>query len=236
MISRHARVQDKRATRKGILLIILSLVILTGVFFYGMPTLARFSGIIFDLKGSALPIAENDMTPPGPPQFTPQPPASSKETEISLTIRSEAGSLIKLFQNDNLVKEITVDDSSKFTYLFDLLPGSNTIWATATDTAGNESIKSSVWEIVYDQTAPVLEISEPIEGQAFSGSEKSITVSGQTEKDVKVTVNERIVIVGAEGKFSQKIDLKEGENIISILAVDKGENETKKEIRVTYLP
>lgn len=236
MISRHARVQDKRATRKGITLLVLSAILLIGMLFFGMPILSKFAGIVLDLKGSNQATIVEDKTPPAPPQFSPSPPITAKEASITVTVRAEAGSTLKIFHNDTQLVETIVDNTSKFERKITLFTGANFLWAVASDQAGNESTKSSIWEIVYDKTAPLIEITSPKDGEEFFGDKKSVPVDGATEEGVKITVNDRLAIVSPEGKFSQKVNLQEGENIILVVATDKGENTTEREIRVKYSP
>ena len=51
-----------------------------------------------------------------------------------------------------------------------------------------------------------------------------------------MTANERFIIVSEDGRFSGSIDLKEGENTIAVVAVDRAGNQAKNEVAVIYQP
>jgi hypothetical protein len=51
-----------------------------------------------------------------------------------------------------------------------------------------------------------------------------------------VTVNDDIIVVGADGRFQSTVQLAEGPNVIEILASDLEGNEASLEITVTYAP
>ena len=236
MISRHARIQDKKATRSGFLLLLLSLLLLGGLLFFGIPTLAKFAGIVVNLQENKQSIESEDKNTPAPPVFYTTVPGSVKEEILKLEGMAEGGSTVFVYLNDEKVKEFMVPNSGNFDVKLSLQEGENLIWAVTRDLAENKSGESGKIKVFYDSQAPILEITEPADNAAFSGSEKSITVRGITEKGARVTVNDRLAIVSQEGAFSQKVTLTEGENIILVTVVDEGENETEKTLKVTYQP
>ncbi|TSC90453.1 MAG: Uncharacterized protein G01um10145_125 [Microgenomates group bacterium Gr01-1014_5] len=235
MISRHARIQDKKATRSGVLLLFLSLLLLGGLLVFGIPALAKFAGLVVNLQGSQ-PIESEDKNTPAPPVFYTTVPSSVKEEILKLEGMAEGGSTVFVYLNDEKVKEFVVPNSGNFDVKLTLAEGENLIWAVTRDLAENKSGESGRIKVSYDSQAPILEITEPADATAFSGSEKSITVRGITEKGARVTVNDRLAIVSPEGAFSQKVTLTEGENIILVTVVDEGENETEKTLKVIYQP
>lgn len=235
MISRHARIQDKKATRRGIFLLILSLLLLGALLFLGLPTLAKFAGLVVNLQESGkIPEAE-DKTAPAPPIFYTNIPNITSERSLKLEGSTESGATVHIFLNDSKVKEFIVGENGNFETSLTLDNGENIIWAKARDQAGNESSESVRLKTTYDGDAPPLEIFEPADGASFSG-EKSVTVRGKTEKGARVTVNKRLAIVSSEGEFSQKVTLTDGENTITVMVVDEGKNETEKTLKITYTP
>lgn len=152
-----------------------------------------------------------------------------------MTGRAEAGSTLRLFQNNTQIKEFLVPETSNFEIDVKLLTGHNPLYVTATDSAGNEN-RSSVWDVLYDLEPPAVEVSSPQDGASFFGSEKTIDVKGKTEAEAKVTVKDRIAIVDSNGEFSLKLELVEGENTITVTAIDSAENKTEKTVKVTYSP
>lgn len=236
MISRHARVQDKKAARRGVLLLFLSLLLLGGLLFFGVPTLAKFAGFVVNLQGSGQSIETDDKSAPAPPIFYTTVPGSTKENRLKLNGTAEGGATLFIFQNDEKIKEFVVSETSNFDIELSLDTGENTIWAVVRDSAGNESGESGKIRVILDNEPPSLEVITPADNSSFTGGEKSITVQGKTEKGTRVMVNDRLAMVSGDGTFSQKVNLAEGENIITIVVVDEGENETEKVLKVTYQP
>ncbi|MBI3740010.1 MAG: hypothetical protein HY258_13265 [Chloroflexi bacterium] len=63
-----------------------------------------------------------------------------------------------------------------------------------------------------------------------------IEVSGMASAGAVVTVNDNIIIVGADGQFKTTIALDEGPNLIEIIASNDSGSETSVELTVTYEP
>lgn len=236
MISRHARIQDKKATRRGVLLLLLSFLLFAGLLFFGIPALAKFANLIVNLQTSSQPAEKEDKTPPSPPVFFTVVSRITREEILSLDGSTEGGTTVFIYLNDDKIRELTVAENGNFSLELSLATGENTIFAKAKDEAGNESGESGKIKIAYDSEAPSLEIIQPQDGASFSGTENSIIVKGKTEKDTRLTVGDRLAIISPDGNFSQKIALVEGENIIVITVKDGGENETEKTLKVTYTP
>lgn len=74
--------------------------------------------------------------------------------------------------------------------------------------------------------APFLEVSQPVD--QFSTTSAEIIVSGRTDPEAKVSINEQEITVDQSGKFSQQIKLSDNVNNIIISAVSK----SGKEIRM----
>ncbi|MBI2007124.1 MAG: hypothetical protein HYS83_00235 [Candidatus Blackburnbacteria bacterium] len=238
MISRRYRIQDRRSTRKGALLLFLSIGLLLFLIFGGIPLLVQFSAFVGTLKSSSAPIAQEDKTPPVPPGFEPALPQYTQSEVLTVTGRAEAGSTVRIYKNEAKFKEILIDDSSKFSLEMPIDKGENIIWATATDVAGNESAPSTRFKVVYGKEPPKLTITKPTDGETFYGQDKAIAVEGNVEGkeniDVRVTVNDRLAIVGSDGMFSVQITLSEGENTLTVIAEDSAGNKTEKTLTVSY--
>ncbi|MFH1661600.1 MAG: helix-turn-helix domain-containing protein [Candidatus Falkowbacteria bacterium] len=72
---------------------------------------------------------------------------------------------------------------------------------------------------------PILHIYNPAEN--FITTEKTVLISGKTEPEAKVVVNNEQVLSNSIGEFSKTVSLKDGINIISITASKKhGRNNT----------
>jgi hypothetical protein len=79
-----------------------------------------------------------------------------------------------------------------------------------------------------------LQVLSPQDDTTVSTSQ--ITVSGIASPGAVVTVNDDILIVGADGKFSATIALDAGPNLIEIIASNDAGSETSVELIVTYEP
>ncbi|MBI2597353.1 helix-turn-helix domain-containing protein [Candidatus Daviesbacteria bacterium] len=73
--------------------------------------------------------------------------------------------------------------------------------------------------------APRLEISQPPD--QFSTSSLEIVISGRTDPEVKVNINEQEIAVDQNGRFSQTIKLSDNVNNIVIAAVSNSGKQTR---------
>ncbi|MBI2443500.1 MAG: hypothetical protein HYV40_06395, partial [Candidatus Levybacteria bacterium] len=77
----------------------------------------------------------------------------------------------------------------------------------------------------------------PADGQSFNGGDnRTITVSGKTTDDAKVTVNGFWAVMQPDGMFRYRLTLQDGENQIKIVSTDEANNKTEKSLKVTYAP
>ena len=60
-----------------------------------------------------------------------------------------------------------------------------------------------------------------------------VDVTGITDPVNIVTINSRLAVVNSDGSFRLRINLKPGDNLLTILAKDNFRIETKKEIKIT---
>jgi hypothetical protein len=51
-----------------------------------------------------------------------------------------------------------------------------------------------------------------------------------------VSVNDNVLIAGADGSFETQVTLEEGPNLIEVIASDEAGNETSLDLAVTYEP
>lgn len=95
-----------------------------------------------------LSILAEDRTPPAPPRTDPIPGYTSEDT-VFIKGNAEADSLLKIYLNGKIVKEMKIDNTSSFSLEIKLEKGENKIWFTAIDMAGNESENSAVLPIIH---------------------------------------------------------------------------------------
>lgn len=79
---------------------------------------------------------------------------------------------------------------------------------------------------------PFLEITEPV--NQFNTSSSTVKVSGRTDPEAKVSINNQEIGVDAMGEFSQQIKVSDNINTIVITAVSKSGKMTKVE-RTVFL-
>lgn len=61
-------------------------------------------------------------------------------------------------------------------------------------------------------------------------------MTGTSEDDASLYVNDQRVIVQTDGSFRESFTLKSGDNVFKIKVVDLASNETEKEETLTYTP
>lgn len=88
-----------------------------------------------------------DNTPPTAAQFSTNIPSQTTKSSVTLVGKAEAGSILKIFVNDQLVKEININETTNFTTDVSLFPGDNFIWTKVVDRSGNESDSSGARKI-----------------------------------------------------------------------------------------
>ncbi len=84
-------------------------------------------------------------------------------------------------------------------------------------------------------TAPVaLQVLSPQDDSVVNTQQ--VTVSGAASPGAVVTVNDDIIVVGADGQFQDTVTLDEGLNLIEVIASNTSGSETSLELTVTYEP
>lgn len=89
---------------------------------------------------------------------------------------------------------------------------------------------------------PVPPISGPLSLRVVSPQDGAmvntpqIQVSGFASPGEVVTVNDSIIVVGADGQFQTTVSLDQGPNLIEVIASNNSGNETNVELTVTYQP
>lgn len=89
------------------------------------------------------------------------------------------------------------------------------------------------WQVNQILTPPKLAIYSPVEN--FVTKESQVIISGQTDKEVEVKINDIVVPVNA-GKFTETIDLQIGLNMLKISASKKYGREQVLYRRIMWQP
>lgn len=231
LVRKEARRNLRRAVVFGFLTVLLAFVLI----FLGIPALIRMAIFLGNLRSSSLPVETGDIVPPAPPRLAPLPEATNS-ARITVQGFSEPGSVIEIFLDGSTAKETVTEEDGSFRSDLGLSSGRNEISVIAKDEVGNTSQRSARLIVFYDNEPPELELDPSVEGTEYSDQKKEAIIKGKTEEGVRVTINDRMVIVDSQGNFEYPLLLSEGENPILIRATDKAGNQTEKEITLTYTP
>lgn len=79
-----------------------------------------------------------------------------------------------------------------------------------------------------------LQVLSPQDGAVVNAAQ--VQVNGLASPGNVVTVNNDILIVGADGRFQSTVSLDEGPNLIEVIASDDAGNEIPVDLTVTYEP
>lgn len=165
--------------------------------------------------------------------FVDTPPSATNSAFLMISGNSTEFDTVSFIINDEVVKETQVLNTDSFTEKIGALkPGFNTVQVIATASRQKQTKESEVFTVKYINTKPKIEISEPTNGSEVTKDE--IVIKGSTDKNNSVEVDGAPIVVSANGTFETEVRLKEGENIIEILAVDEAGNEEKIELKITY--
>ncbi len=80
----------------------------------------------------------------------------------------------------------------------------------------------------------LLRVLSPQDGATVGTAQ--IQVTGLATPGEVVTVNDNIILVGADGQFQTTVSLDQGPNLIEVIASNNTGNETSVELTVTYQP
>lgn len=89
-----------------------------------------------------------------------------------------------------------------------------------------------IWLLNNVFKPPVLRVLTPVDNLATT--ESNLLVSGYTEPEVELAINERLVTVSAEGEFKLEVELKPGINTIVVVA-KKGSKKPSQVVREVLL-
>lgn len=234
--SRRSHIEEKRNIKKAVWLVILTALLLLALVMWGVPILVKLAVFMGNLNSSRRPIDKSDIIPPPPPVVMATYEATSSATQV---IRgwAEPGANVFLIQNLNSLGNVVAKDDGEWLFGdIELAPGKNEFVAVAIDRAGNKGLESVPVRMIYVNQPPKLEVTSPGDGSSISGGLAEVEVKGQTDPGVRLTVNDRVVVVGGDGNYVTKWRLNEGENLLVIVAADRAGNSSRKEIRVDYKP
>ncbi|KKU03296.1 MAG: hypothetical protein UX99_C0027G0006 [Candidatus Amesbacteria bacterium GW2011_GWB1_47_26] len=225
-MSRLSRLEDRRNSRKAVLLVLGTIVLLALAVFGGIPVLVKMAVFLGDLKSSKMPVDKTDLIPPPPPSFS-LPYDATNSARQTISGSSEAGSTVYLTLNGESVGNVVAKDDGIFTLgNINLKDGDNTLIAVAIDQVGNKGNASTEVDVYYSNKPPELTV------ETSMVADNKVEIKGTTS-GVRLTANDRLIIIGQGGKFATTINLNPDEKVLVLVTVDRAGNQTRKEVELS---
>ncbi|HUV71733.1 MAG TPA: hypothetical protein VMW25_01870 [Clostridia bacterium] len=219
-----------RNLKLGIIYSFLTIAMLVLIFKLAIPAAVKVSELLQVNK----PLPESSLSESilSAPQLYPLPPATNSAS-LKIAGFSQSNEKVDIYLNDFNVKTLETDSEGKFEDWISLSLGVSRIYAVARDNQDQESPPSATWEVFYEKSPPLLEISEPQDDALIKKNFETV-IKGKVAPTSKVTVNDHQVILDNEGNFNYPVKLSEGENKFLIVCTDPAQNKTEKELKVRF--
>jgi hypothetical protein len=232
--TRLSRRLEKRSKKTFFLAVIGIIIIFYLLLKFGVVLLANFSLYISGIGNKQETTKSNSQSYVSPPVLNAIPDA----TNSARLIISGSGSGLKgveilLFINDEEIDSQPISEKGTFSFAQKLNKGLNEIKVKA-KINNKESEFSDVFNVTYQDKAPELTIDSPSDGQHFGKGDGKVLVTGKTDANTSVTVNDFWAVTDENNQYSYTLNLKDGDNQINIVATDLAGNKTEKSIKVSY--
>lgn len=231
--SRSTRRLSSRNQKRLIWTVILSAVTLYVVFFWILPNLI---GGLAILKKPSTPTQTDKADISIAPPVLNIPFDATNSALINFNGFTSPENKVEIYVNGQLQKEISPNSEGNFAaYDIRLDVGSNYITSKSV-IDGKKSLSSKEISILYNSDKPELTLNEPADNTTVNGGDKKINISGQTQANNNIKVNNTIVVLDREGNFASSVKLNDGDNIITISAENRYGNKTEIQRKVIYNP
>lgn len=198
-----------------------------------LSVLVIIPGVIRFLGGSSAIVEVDDSLPPQTPILA-APVTATFSATLSLSGFTTKNSEVIFLKNGQQDQTAMADDGGNFTAEMSLEKGENLVTAYAKK-GDQESGVSEQYTILFDDEKPLIELEEPKENQSIQGKKSQmVAVKGKTEPSSRLTLNDRLIFVTADGTFSTSHRLENGENVLNFRSVDAAGNTTEKQIKVSF--
>ncbi|MBI4226083.1 hypothetical protein HY612_03125 [Candidatus Roizmanbacteria bacterium] len=231
-MSRLEQQQKKQFTVNIIFVVLVLLTVIVLIFTVGLKILLNTSVFVAHLsEDKTIPLNKNQNFIGG--VDIDSIPVATNSSQIFVGGSVINFNEIEFYLNDDLVKETSLLSSDNFSEeIGDLKKGDNKVYVIAKSRDQNEEKKSKVFAVFYKSEKPKLEIKEPQDG--LKTNKQEVKVTGSTDKETYIKINDLPVVVEAQGIFQTLIKLKEGENKIFIIAQDIAGNSEEKILTLIY--
>lgn len=231
--SRIRRYQDSKLQKQAFLAIAGSIAILVFLGLFGIKLLEGFS-ILLDKLHPSTTTNTSSQAIVLPPVLDPLPEATNS-ADLTISGKGQADLTAIVYADDTEYKKIKVEKDGSFTLPYTAqTDDKHTFSAKLTDDKGNLSDLSNIIFITVKRTKPTLEVTAPNDGTTVYGDPGSVVISGKTDPDNTVTVNDRFVLVKDDGSFSYTAALTQGDNSFHIVAKDIAGNIISLDRKVKY--
>lgn len=232
--SRLSRSAERKLTKKLFLAITGSIGLLIFIAIFGVKILINFSLLVDKLRGTGEKNISSTSNLILPPILDPLPYATNSAV-LTVSGRGKNGLGLIVFLNGKEYRKIKIDDNGTFSIRdITFKEGTNTLHAQLFDVQGNKSAISATESVTINKKQPDLEITSPNNNDTISGENNIVVITGKTNEENTVMVNDRIAVVGVNGVFTLRFPLNEGDTTLSITATDPAGNQKKEERKVTY--
>jgi len=229
--SRLARRNEETVTKKTVFMGFLTILVIILVILFGLPLLVKFSVFLGNTKKNDS--LEEKTVPPLAPRLV-IPYEATNSASISINGFSESGVEVELYKNEISIGKTQVTENGDFVFKdITLEEGDNSFSAIANSKKAGSSDGSAPMLISYDNKTPELKLTNPTEKE-LTVDYADFDIIGETEKEVSVTVNGKLAVVGDDGKFKLKMQLNMGKNELEVVAKDIAGNESKSKVTITY--
>lgn len=230
--SRLNRKEDEEITKKTVLMGGITVAVFILLLLFGLPLLVKLSVLLGNNRNDRGEVVEK-LLPPLPPRLTATFEATNS-AQLTVSGVAEPNVEIELFKNDVSMGKDNTDEKGLFSFSkIELEKGGNTFTAIAAKEKEGKSELSKSMTVIYEDTPPILEITNPSE-EKLTVDNPDFDIIGKSDPEVSVTVNGKIAIVDSEGNFKLKIQLNTGKNDIEVEAKSQAGNEARKRVEITF--
>ena len=233
--SRLERVRSRKAAKQGIIYLVLAVLLIITTIVWGLPAIAKITGILIKTDINPIEITEQRPTPP----IFSDVPEATYSAKVMIAGYAQPGLEVILYINGAEYDRQLISESGIFS--FDKVPlteGPNDAYAYTTTPHNLRSEQSKTYTITVDSTLPVVTIESPHDADVFRGQSQRITniVGSVNELGSKVFIGDRMLIIQPDGKFNLTYQLIEGDQELQIKAIDKAGNENLSTLKLRWEP
>lgn len=211
------------------------IVLIIVLFFrFGIPLLINFSLFVAGRNNNDSSTANSNSpsylaAPILNPTFT-----ATNSAQVVISGVGTNHEVVDLYVNDKLTDSTDTKDDGSFTFKNVPLQSGDNLLKVRAKSGNTKSDFSEATTITYKNSPVSLTVDNPHDGDTFSKDQNTVIVSGKTDPDAKVTVNDFWAIVDDKGNYSYNLHLNNGDNAVKVVATDPAGNKTENDLKVTY--